>query len=66
MSFLLLPMPDVRLLIAHEFGHVAGSHDENHRFGNNVYRNENPVRKELGLPSRPTYAGYPVPWHEEF
>jgi RHS repeat-associated protein len=43
--------------LAHEFGHLLGANDE-HKGGHNIVDNENPVRRELGIPDRMTDHGH--------
>ena len=47
------------VVMAHELGHSIGAIDENEG-GNNVSNNENPVRRDLGLPIRLSYHNYPL------
>ena len=47
---------DLRVVIGHEMGHaVMGDDDNGPRKMNNVTRNENPIRRALGLPERSSY-----------
>ena len=52
----------LEVVIGHELGHAAGTPDEGPGVGkdkmNNVWKNENPIRIDLGLPVR---TKYPVP-----
>lgn len=49
------------VVIGHEFGHaVNGDLDENEG-GKNVQKNENPIRKGIGLPPREKYWQVPIP-----
>lgn len=58
------------VVLAHELGHTdrAGGHEDEWdeegypTGGDNVSRNENPVREDLGIPLRENYHGYPVAW----
>jgi len=58
-------LPGCAVILAHELGHALGSEDEGEHDsagsrGDNVARNENPVRDDFGLPPRLNYHGYPV------
>ena len=47
---------DLRVVIGHDMGHaVMGDDDNGPRKMNNVTRNENPIRRALGLPERSSY-----------
>lgn len=50
------------VVLGHELGHLRGEDDEGRpgEGGRNVELNENPVRRDLGLPCRRTYEGNPV------
>ena len=44
------------VVLAHELGHALGASDDPER-GNNVWFNENPVRRDFGIWERKTYRG---------
>ena len=59
-----LPSSNVKgraVTLGHELGHDTGAKDENKYGGTNVDRNENPIRQDLGLSDRPSYAGHDGP-----
>ncbi|MBV6819735.1 RHS domain-containing protein, partial [Rahnella sp. PD12R] len=43
------------VVLGHEIGHVMGDNDDGKGMMNNVKKNENTIRKELGLPQRTRY-----------
>jgi hypothetical protein len=45
--------------LAHELGHALGASDNPNR-GNNVWNNEDPVRKDFRIKLRNTYRGIPI------
>jgi antirestriction protein ArdC len=49
------PAPTTAIL-GHELGHGAGAKDDGPNNMNNVIENENPIRRDLGLPDRTQYA----------
>jgi hypothetical protein len=46
------------IILGHEVGH---GHDDDEPDGRNVERNENPIRRQLGVHRREHYQGHPVP-----
>src|SRR6185437_13077197 len=45
----------VSVVLGHELGHAAGARDDGPGGMNNVIKNENPIRHDLGLPDRTQY-----------
>jgi RHS repeat-associated protein len=48
----------LEVTLGHELGHANGDSDDGPGMMNNVNKNENPIRRDLGLPPR---TSYPVP-----
>ena len=47
--------PPTEIIEGHELGHAAGAKDDGPNHMNNVNQNENPIRRDLGLPDRTEY-----------
>ena len=47
--------PALEIILGHELGHAVGAHDDGVGKMDNVNRNENPIRAELGYPPRIAY-----------
>lgn len=43
------------VVLGHELGHAIGYYDDGPNYMNNVNANENPIRRQLGLPPRNSY-----------
>jgi hypothetical protein len=43
------------VVLGHELGHAIGYYDDGLNYMNNVNANENPIRRQLGLPPRTSY-----------
>jgi hypothetical protein len=50
----ILPI-ETSIAIAHEMGHLIGAHDDGPGSMANILKNENPVRRDLGIPLRTQY-----------
>ena len=55
------PTP-LEVVLGHELGHARGTHDDGPGKMNNVNRNENPIRRDLGYPPRTSYTVPKIIW----
>ena len=50
------------VVLGHELGHAIGDKDDGPNAMNNVIKNENPIRQELGIPDRNSYYVPKIQW----